>query len=48
LNYRLIDGNVPAKSGEGAGYTIFADHRGFDDLSRGKTHHQRDYAPVGK
>ena len=37
-----IDGNVAAKSGECADDPIFADHRGFNYLSRGKTHHKRD------
>ena len=42
LDYGSIDGDVPAKSGECADYTIFADHRGFNYLSRGKTGHERD------
>ena len=42
LDYSSIDGNVPAKSGECADDPIFTDHRGFDDLSGGKTHHERD------
>jgi hypothetical protein len=42
LNYGSIDGNVPAKSGEYTDYPILTDHRGFDYLSRGKTHHERN------
>ena len=38
----------PAKSGECADYPILTDHRGFDYLSRGETHHMRDNRPCRK
>jgi hypothetical protein len=42
LNNGSIGGNVAAESGERSDNSIFADHRGFDYLSRCKAHDQRD------
>jgi hypothetical protein len=42
LDDASIDGKVPAKSGECADDPILTDHRGFNDLSGGKTDDQGD------
>jgi hypothetical protein len=48
LNYGLVHGNIPAKSGECADYPILTDHRGFDYLPGGKTPHKGNDRPYWK